>query len=65
MFEPRPLGAQLRIADRVGARFAVIIGYREATAGTVTLRRMSDGDQVEVGLDEAIERILAQKQGRP
>ncbi len=65
MFEPRPLGAQLRIADRVGARFAVIIGYREAAAGTVTLRRMSDGDQVELGLDEAIERILAQKQGRP
>jgi histidyl-tRNA synthetase len=65
MFESRPLGAQLRIADRVGARFAIIIGYREAAAGTVTLRRMSDGDQVELGLDEAIERILAQKQGRP
>ena len=61
MFEPRPLGAQLRMADRMGARFAVIIGYREATAGTVTLRRMSDGDQQELGLDQAIERILAQK----
>jgi histidyl-tRNA synthetase len=65
MFEPRPLGAQLRMADRVGARFAVIIGYREAAAGTVTLRRMSDGEQQELGLDQAIERILAQKGDQP
>lgn len=65
MFEPRPLGAQLRMADRVGARFAVIIGYREAAAGTVTLRRMSDGEQQEIGLDKAIERILAQKGDQP
>jgi histidyl-tRNA synthetase len=65
MFEPRPLGAQLRMADRVGARFAVIIGYREAAAGTVTLRRMSDGEQQELGLDQAIERILAQKGEQP
>jgi len=60
MFEPRPLGAQLRMAGRLGARFAVIIGYREAAAGVVTLRRMSDGEQEELGLDQAIERILAQ-----
>ena len=48
------------MADRLGARFAVIIGYREAAAGVVTLRRMSDGEQEELGLDQAIERILAQ-----
>ena len=65
MLEERPLGAQLRIADRAGARFAVIIGYREASAGTVTLRRMSDGDQQELGLDQAVERILAQKEVEP
>jgi histidyl-tRNA synthetase len=65
MFELRPLGAQLRMADRVGARFAVIIGYREAGAGTVTLRRMSDGEQQELGLDQAIERILVQKGEQP
>jgi histidyl-tRNA synthetase len=50
----RPLGAQLRMADRMGARFAVIIGEREATAGTVTLRRMSDGEQREFGLDQVV-----------
>jgi histidyl-tRNA synthetase len=64
MFQPRPLGAQLRIAARLGARFAVIIGYREAAAGTVTLRRMSDGEQEELGMDQAIERIVAQRDGQ-
>ena len=56
-FEPRSLKAQLRMADRYDARFAVIVGDREAIAGTVTLRRLSDGRQDELGLDEAILRI--------
>jgi histidyl-tRNA synthetase len=64
MFDVRPLGAQLRIADRLGARFALIIGYREAAAGTVTLRRMSDGEQEELALEAAVERIVAQKEGQ-
>jgi histidyl-tRNA synthetase len=53
-WEDRPLGAQLRMADRRGARFAVIVGEREAAAGTVTLRRLTDGQQEEVDLDRAI-----------
>jgi histidyl-tRNA synthetase len=60
MIDLRPLGAQLRIAARLGARFAIIIGYREAASGTVTLRRMSDGEQEEVALDEAVAKIMAQ-----
>src|SRR5438876_3106818 len=52
-FDDRPLGAQMKAADRAGARFAVIVGEREAVAGTVTLRRLSDGEQRELGLEEA------------
>jgi histidyl-tRNA synthetase len=52
-FDDRPLGAQMKAADRAGARFAVIVGEREAGAGTVTLRRLSDGEQRELGLEEA------------
>jgi len=44
-FEDRPLKAQLRMADRTQARYAVLIGDREADAGTVTVRRMEDGEQ--------------------
>jgi histidyl-tRNA synthetase len=56
-FEARPLGAQMRAADRSGARFAVIIGEREAAAGTVTWRRLSDGEQREGTIDEAIQAM--------
>jgi len=59
-FQDRPLGAQLRMADRAGARFAVIVGEREAAAGTVTVRRLEDGRQEEFGLDQAIGWITTQ-----
>jgi histidyl-tRNA synthetase len=59
----RPLKAQLRMADRSGARFAVIVGERESAAGTVTLRRLSDGHQEELGLDQAVKWIATQAEG--
>ena len=58
--ESRSLKAQLRKADRSGARFAVIVGERESSAGTVTVRRLSDGHQEELSLDDAIAWIAAQ-----
>jgi histidyl-tRNA synthetase len=58
-FEPRPRGAQMKAADRSGARFAIIVGEREARAGTVTLRRLADGHQEEIGLDEAVTWVLS------
>ena len=53
--EDRPLGAQMRMADRAGARVAVVIGDREAQAGTVTWRRMDDGSQAEGTVQDVIE----------
>jgi len=44
-FGDRPLKAQLRLADRAGARYALILGEQEAEGGTVTVRRMADGHQ--------------------
>jgi histidyl-tRNA synthetase len=58
-FEARPLKAQLRMADRAGATFALILGEREAAAGTVKLKRLTDGHEEEIGLDRAIEHITA------
>jgi len=51
-FGERPLKAQLRMADRTGARFAVIIGEREAAAGEATVRRLDDGNQQTVPLTD-------------
>ena len=59
-FGSRPLKAQFRMADRAGATFAIIIGEKEAAAGTVKLRRLADGHEEEFGLDEAIVWIRTQ-----
>jgi histidyl-tRNA synthetase len=59
----RPLKAQLRMADRSGSRFAVIVGEKEATAGTVTLRRLTDGHQVELGMDDAVAWMQSRSKG--
>ncbi|HUG88603.1 MAG TPA: histidine--tRNA ligase [Actinomycetota bacterium] len=50
--EPRPLGAQLKMADRAGARYAAILGQDEMAAGEVTMRDMETGDQQRVKLGE-------------
>jgi histidyl-tRNA synthetase len=59
-FEDRPLKAQLKMADRVGATYAAIVGEREVEAGTVTLRRLADGEQEAVAADPLLERLRAE-----
>src|SRR6266511_488836 len=59
--EDRPLKAQLKMADRTGARFAVIVGEREAEAGEATVRRMADGSQQTVPLTDVAMWIAAQR----
>lgn len=48
----RSLRAQMKSADRLGARFAVILGEQEVTAHRAGVRDMRTGEQVDVGLDE-------------
>jgi histidyl-tRNA synthetase len=38
-------GKSLNLADRLGARFAVILGEDELAAGQFTVKRLADGDQ--------------------
>jgi histidyl-tRNA synthetase len=35
----------MKMADRAGARFALILGDREAESGSVTVRRLEDGHE--------------------
>jgi histidyl-tRNA synthetase len=58
-YDDRPLKGQLRTADRLGARFAMILGDREVAAGRVTIRRMQDGEQRVLGIDRAIAWVKA------
>jgi len=62
-FEDRPLGTQMKMADRAGARFAMILGPQEAADGTVTVRRLEDGHQDTVPLTDAAAWIVNQGRG--
>jgi histidyl-tRNA synthetase len=50
----RGLRAQMRRADRANAAWAVIIGEDELSAGAVTVRDMTSGEQVPVPLEDVI-----------
>jgi histidyl-tRNA synthetase len=60
-FEERPLGAQMKMADRASARYALIVGEREASEGTVTVRRLEDGHQETVPQTDVVAWISRQR----
>lgn len=51
------LKAQLNKADRLGAKYTIILGQKEALEGTVIIRNMETGNQEIVKLDGAVEKI--------
>lgn len=51
------LKAQLRLADRGGVRFAVIIGQREALDGTAILRNMNENTQETVDQSDLVDLL--------
>ncbi len=53
----KSLKAQLRQANTLGARYAVIIGEEEIKAGAVTLRNMKDARQETVALNKLASRL--------
>lgn len=52
-FEGRKMGAQMKLADRAGARLALLLGDEELAADTVTIRDLASGDQTSVPLSQA------------
>jgi histidyl-tRNA synthetase len=61
-FRPRSLGPQMKRADRLGARLALILGEEELAREACVLKRMADASQEEVrlaDLETAIARLLA------
>lgn len=51
------LGKQLKYADRVGARYAIIAGEDERSRGAVTVKDLLVGDQFESATDELAESL--------
>src|SRR5438105_31575 len=55
--EARGLAAQMKSADKAGARVVMILGEDEWKLGQVVLRDMKDGSQTTANLDEMVESI--------
>jgi histidyl-tRNA synthetase len=55
----RTLGKQLEDASSMGARWALVLGKREVSAGTVTLRDMDSRKEETVTRAEALKRVGA------
>jgi len=51
-------GKSLNLADRLGARFAVILGDDELAAGQFTVKRLADGDQRKLSEAELLEYLM-------
>jgi histidyl-tRNA synthetase len=57
-YADRSAKGQFRQADRMGARFAVVIGDEELAAGVCSLRDMTTGEQREISVAEGHEQLL-------
>lgn len=48
----RSVKAQMKYANKIGAKFTVVLGDSELESGKVTLKNMKDGEQSEIGLED-------------
>ena len=53
----RSLKAQMKYADKIGARFVIVIGDNEVESGNVTVKDMAGGDPFATTLTEAADSI--------
>jgi histidyl-tRNA synthetase len=56
-YEPRSLRAKMRAADKLGARWALLLSGDDAKRKVVQLRDMASGEQIEVPWTELPERL--------
>ena len=51
------LNVQMKVADRLGARYTLLLGQREALEGTIIVRDMKSGNQETIKLDKAVKEM--------
>ena len=56
-FDGRSMKAQMKAADRAGARWALVLGPAEVERRVVTVKELESGDQREVARDTLIEEL--------
>ena len=63
-FPGRSLKSQMRLAHRLGVPYVAIVGKEEAASGTVTLRRLADGEEQRVDRTWAVEILRREVEAR-
>ncbi len=58
----KSLKSQMKRADRLGARYVLIVGDDELKSGSAALRNMATKEQVSVSLDNLVDNVKAQIQ---
>ncbi len=53
----------LGLADKLGARYALILGEDEVASGTYTLKRLADAQQQKLSESELLEHLEAERRG--
>ena len=53
----------LGLADKLGARYALILGEDEVASGTYTLKRLADAQQQKLGESELLEYLESERRG--
>jgi histidyl-tRNA synthetase len=54
----------LGLADKLGAKYALIIGEDEVASGTYTLKRLADADQKKLAEPELLEYLESERRGQ-
>jgi histidyl-tRNA synthetase len=57
-YQGKSLKAQMRRANKLGARQVLILGEEELSRGTAQLKNMADGSQQDIALETAIPELL-------
>jgi histidyl-tRNA synthetase len=57
-------GKALGLANRLGARYALILGEDEVTSGQLTLKRLADGEQRKFSAEELLAHLRGELQRR-
>jgi histidyl-tRNA synthetase len=56
-YQGRKMKAQMKSADRMNARFVAILGEDELAKGVISLKNMTNGEQVQVELDQFVQAL--------
>ncbi len=54
----RGLKAQMKYADKIGARYTIVVGDNELQTGRAGLKNMQTGDVTDIALDDSLYTTL-------